>query len=113
VHGLDVLSESGATIVSARGEVDAYVAPALAAAFANQTWTAGGVVVDLEAVSFMDSTALGTVMRAVRELGEAGRQVKVVLPRGSARRVFELTTVDRLLPVAASRAEAVSELAQG
>jgi anti-sigma B factor antagonist len=110
VHGVQVLRERGATVVSARGEVDAYVAPALADAFASQAKTSGGIVVDLASVSFMDSTALGAVVRAVRELGEAGRPVRVVLPRGSARRVFELTTVDRLLPIAASRAQAVSEL---
>jgi hypothetical protein len=37
--------------------------------------------------------------------------VKVVLPRGPARRVFEITTVDRVLPVAHSRDDALEELA--
>ncbi len=112
MQGIEVLSTGGATVVSARGEVDAYVAPALESAFAQVSATGTAIVVDLEAVSFMDSTALGTVVRAVREADEGGRAARVVLPRGTARRVFELTTVDRILPVAPSRAEALAELAE-
>jgi anti-sigma B factor antagonist len=111
VHGIDVLTAGGATVVSARGELDAYEAPHLSAALNQAGLAHGGVVVDLGEVAFMDSTALGVVVRAVRELGEAGRGVMVVLPRGTARRVFEITTVDRVLPVAASRALALEELA--
>jgi anti-sigma B factor antagonist len=111
VHGIDVLTVDGTAVVSPQGELDAYEAPHLSAAL-NQAGLAGrGVVVDLDGVTFMDSTALGVVVRAVRELGEAGRRVRVVLPRGAARRVFEITTVDRVLPVAASRALALEELA--
>ena len=109
MHGIHVLTEAGVTVVSARGEVDAYVAPTLAAAFSDLS--EGRVVVDLESVAFMDSTALGAVVRAVRELGEAGSAVRVVLPRGPARRVFELTAVDRILPVERSRADAIAALA--
>jgi anti-sigma B factor antagonist len=111
VHDVDVLTAAGATVVSASGELDAYGAPDLTAALERATLDDRSVVVDLEAVAFMDSTALGVVVRAVRELGEAGRSVKVVLPRGPARRVFEITTVDRVLPVARSRDDALEELA--
>ena len=58
------------------------------------------VVVDLGLVSFMDSTALGVVVRSVREIEERGDDSRVVLPQGTARRIFEITTLDRVLPVA-------------
>lgn len=111
MHGIDVLTADGATVVSAKGELDAYEAPQLSDALRQAALADGGVVVDLGEVAFMDSTALGVVVRAVRELMEAGRRVRVVLPRGAARRVFEITTVDRVLPVAASRALALEEIA--
>jgi len=111
VHGIVLLTAAGATVVIAQGELDAYVAPHLSAVLERAAARDdGGVVVDLEEVAFMDSTALGVVVRAVRKLGESGRRVKVVLPRGTARRVFEITTVDRVLPVAHSRARALAEL---
>lgn len=110
VHGIELLTAGEATVVSAEGELDAYLAPDLDAALERAAGDGSAVVVDLEAVAFLDSTALGVVVRAVRELGEAGRDVRVVLPRGVARRIFEITTVDRVLPVAGSRAEALAEL---
>jgi len=109
VHRLQVDRESGATVVSGVGELDAYTAPDLSAIFDDLG--ADHVVVDLSAVSFMDSTALGLVVRAVRLLGERGGLVRVVLPRGAARRIFEITTLDGTLPVSSSREAALEELA--
>ena len=49
-------------------------------------------------------------MRGVRALDEEGARVQVVLPAGSARRIFEITALDRVLPVAASRQDALAAL---
>jgi anti-sigma B factor antagonist len=100
---------AGVATIVARGELDAYDAPELSGAFSELAQGAR-VVVDLGAVSFMDSTALGVVVRSVREIEERGDNSRVVLPRGTARRIFEITTLDRVLPVAESRAEAVEAL---
>jgi anti-sigma B factor antagonist len=108
VHRLQVDREFGATVVSGEGELDAYAAPDLSAIF--DSMGADRVVVDLDAVSFMDSTALGLVVRAVRVLSERGGQVRVVLPRSAARRIFEITTLDGTLPVCSSREAALEEL---
>jgi anti-sigma B factor antagonist len=109
VHRIWVDKERDATIVSAVGELDAYAAPDLTATF-DGVIDDRRLVADLGAVSFMDSTALGLVVRAVRELRERGGAVRVVLPQGSARRIFEITTVDRVLPLSPSRAQALADL---
>src|SRR5262245_60074248 len=98
-----------AAVLVADGELDAYSAPELTESFAEVS-RAGAVVVDLTGVSFMDSTALGLLVRALRELEEEDVTVRVVLPETPARRIFEITTLDRVLPVAASRGEALAEL---
>jgi anti-sigma B factor antagonist len=98
------------TVVTASGELDAFVERELEAAFEAAS-EGGPVVIDLAAVSFMDSTALGLLVRAVRSLDGKEGAVRVVLPHGTARRIFELTTLDRVLPVSASRDDALSELA--
>lgn len=97
------------TVVTAEGELDAFVAPDLTATFATIA-NDRRLVVDLTGVSFMDSTALGLLVRMVREAPERSAEVRVVLPRGAARRIFEITTLDRVLPVCSSRAEALAEL---
>jgi hypothetical protein len=49
-------------------------------------------------------------VRAVREIDDTGGAIRVILPAGTARRIFELTTLDRVLPVSGSRTQALSEL---
>ena len=109
MHRIQVDTDSDTAVVSGEGELDAYAAPDFSAIF--DELGAARVVIDLDAVSFMDSTALGLVVRAVRELGERGSVVRIVLPRSPARRIFEITTLDGALPVCASRREALAELA--
>ena len=97
------------TVVTASGELDAYVAGELTAAFETAA-DDGCLVADLAAVSFMDSTALGLLVRVVREVDERNGEIRVVLPRSSARRIFEITTLDRVLPVSPSLEGALAEL---
>jgi len=96
-------------VVRASGELDAFAVTELEAAFAD-LGKERRIVADLERVSFMDSTALGVLVRRVRELREANADVRVVLPRGTARRIFEITALDGALPVVADRAAALDEL---
>jgi anti-sigma B factor antagonist len=111
MHRVDIDrgGSDGVVVVVAGGELDAYAAPDLRAALAELA-DEQHLVVDLHAVSFLDSTALGVVVHAAREIEERGDRVLVVLPRGSARRIFEITTLDRALPVAPGRAEAIAAL---
>ena len=109
MHRLTVERSSGVAVVVARGELDAYSAPDLEAAFTD-VGAETAVVFDLDAVSFLDSTALGAVVRAVRHIRERRARALVVLPRGPARRIFEITALDGALPVAESRAEALRSL---
>ena len=71
---------------------------------------AGGavVVLDLTAVTFLDSTALGTIVGLLRRMRESGGSLRVVLPETEARRIFELTGLERSLDVRASRETALS-----
>jgi len=105
MHRVEVERGDGTVVVSAVGELDAYAAPDLADAFV-QVADEDLLIVDLAAVSFLDSTALGVVVRGLREVEDRRGSARIVLPTGSARRIFEITTLDRVLAVAPSRAEA-------
>jgi anti-anti-sigma factor len=109
VYRIYVETQGAAALVRAEGELDAFAAEDIGAAFVEAA-EARAVVADLAAVSFMDSTALGLIVRGMREIGERGARARVVLPRTTARRIFEITTLDRVLPVSASRGEALAEL---
>jgi anti-sigma B factor antagonist len=111
VHRIDVDVHDGTVVLIAAGELDAYSAPELRASLDGAGLQPdGALVADLSKVSFLDSTALGLVVRAVNEIAERGGRARVVLPDSAARRIFEITTLDRVLPVAQSRAEALEQL---
>jgi anti-sigma B factor antagonist len=99
-------------VVTLRGELDAHDAPRLRELFAEAIDAVGSVgtarlVLDLSTVEFLDSTALGTMIGAVRRARESGGEVAFVLPETTARRIFEITGLDQVLDVRASRAAAV------
>src|SRR4051794_36836518 len=73
---------------------------------------AADVILDLSAVSFIDSSALGVIVQADQRLGRQGRGLAVVAPKGTvAADMVEITRVDRTLRVAETRAEAQARLA--
>lgn len=110
VHRVTVERTEDAAVVQGAGELDAYAASDLEGAFA-EVLTEPRLVVDLAAVTFLDSTALGVAVRVMRQVAGSGGAAVLVLPRGPARRIFEITTLDKVLPVAESRADALARLA--
>jgi len=106
VHNITVDYSARANVVTASGELDAYIALDLAAALA-EAGTGKRLICNLTAATFMDSTALGLLVRTVRERDERGDETRIVLPQGTARRIFEITALDNALPVSPSLSEAM------
>ena len=68
------------------------------------------IVVDLSGTTFLDSAVLGILVSEHDQVKEAGLGFSVVLgdpPSQSVQRLFDLTRVDTVLPIVATRAEAV------
>lgn len=103
--------DSGLTLISLRGELDAHDAPRMRETFASalERGAEGApVVLDLAQVSFLDSTALGSIVGLLRRVREAGGDLRVVLPTGSALRIFEITGLDAVLTTFPTRAAALA-----
>jgi anti-sigma B factor antagonist len=96
-------------IVTVAGELDLALciklAPELNAAVRSAV---RAVVVDLEGVSLVDSSGIALLLNAFRRLDHAGRQFAVACPMGSPRRAFELTGLDRQLPIHETRRDALA-----
>lgn len=89
----------GVWVVTVRGEIDAFTAPDLRLALRQLIEERGAstLVIDLAAVTFLDSTALGVLLGALRRLRERDGSLLVVEPHPPAARVFELTGLDTVL----------------
>ena len=110
---LEVRKGDRLAVVTLRGELDAHDAPRLRELFADAIGEVADLaepclVLDLTAVAFLDSTALGSIVGAVRRIRETGGELSVVLPSSPARRIFEITGLDTILSVYSSRAEALA-----
>jgi anti-anti-sigma factor len=112
MHRIRTHLESDVVVLTAEGELDAFAAPVLTESLEDVRGGSddGRLLVDLRKVSFMDSTALGVLVRAVNEIVEGGGRARIVLPETAARRIFEITTLDDALPVARTLDEALVEL---
>lgn len=83
--------------VTVKGELDLATAPALddelRGLFADGTCR---LTVDLSEMTFIDSTGLATLVRALRATREGGGDIVLHAPQRSVRRVLEIAGADRL-----------------
>ena len=102
--GVEINTEGGDVTVALRGELDVLTAPFLwermEPALAGVT---GKLVFDFAELGFIDSMGLGVIVRAQSRLrGESPeRQVVIRHANAHARKVFEITGLDRVLDVQA------------
>lgn len=100
-------------VVSVRGEVDAYSAVVLRRELLGVIGSgARVVVVDLDATELIDSVTLGVLLGAVRRLQERRGELRIACPNPSIRRTFEITQLDHVLALYATRAEALAAAAE-
>ena len=105
---VEVPSASGVAI---DGEVDVAAVPGLERALeAAIETTAGGFVVDLSGVEFMDSSGLLAMLNARGLLAREERALAVVCPVGPVRQLIEVAGVADLLVVCDSREDAEAAL---
>ena len=101
---------NGCRIVAAGGEIDAHTAPRLRERI-HEVLAEPGIdhlVIDLSSATFLDSSALGVLVGALKRMREVDGRFDVVLPTSPLRRIFEITALDRVLALHETRAEALS-----
>lgn len=67
------------------------------------------VIVDLEAVPFIDSSGLVALISGARNLNAQGGILRLVAPQPQVRLLFELTMAERVLNIYPSRASALQD----
>ena len=89
----------GEVIVAVRGEIDVASAPGLWDQLAEAIPDTQRLVLDLSETQFIDSTALSIIVRALRRLRHGGGDLIIRSPRPNARKVFNITGLDRVLTI--------------
>ena len=100
---LTTLTESGDGYVTvlADGEIDLYTAPTLReAALAAMRQHGTTLRLDLNDVTFMDSTGIEVLLATRRRAELEGGSLTLCRPSQAARRVIEVTGLDKLFTIA-------------
>jgi anti-sigma B factor antagonist len=97
---IQVTSTDGEVVVSVRGEIDMATAPSL---WKELTELIPDVqkrlVIDLADTRFIDSTGMGVFVKAFERLQHDGAELVLKSPNNSARKVLNLTGLDKVLIV--------------
>ena len=91
---------TGVPVVAVAGEIDVATAPALRDRLQAQVHSgASTVVVDLLQVTFLDSTALGVLVGALKHCREAGGDLRLVISEARILKVFEITGLTQVFSI--------------
>lgn len=99
----------GVPVIAAPEEIDLTNAEALRSALQQAAVDGCGILVlDMTRTLFCDSSGLHTLVAAHKRAQAEGRQLVLVMSGGTVPRVFTLTGIDRVIPHAATVAEALT-----
>ncbi|MDQ4071275.1 MAG: STAS domain-containing protein [Actinomycetota bacterium] len=99
-------------VIELGGEIDLYTAPEFKERMAEIIEEGKTrMVVDLSQATFIDSTTLGVLVGGVKRLRPAGGSLALVCTDENIVKIFEITGLDRVFPIHASRDEALADVA--
>ena len=111
---LNVYSDApGSTVVAVGGEIDVYSAPKLRERLI--TLVDGGsyhLIVDMEAVEFLDSTGLGVLVGGLKRVRAHDGWIDLVCTQGRILRIFRITGLSKVFSIYDSVADAVAAHAE-
>jgi anti-sigma B factor antagonist len=100
-----------AYLIALSGEVDLYTAPEFKQQLLEIVGQGGrDVVIDFTDTTFIDSTTLGVLVGGVKRLRPNGGQLSLVCSDRNIAKIFEITGLDKVFPIYATRNEAVEKL---
>ncbi|WP_284141782.1 MULTISPECIES: STAS domain-containing protein [unclassified Virgibacillus] len=97
---IDVVEIAEGSVVNLVGEIDAYTAPNLKNALLPLTKKENNLVqVDMEQVSYMDSTGLGVFVNVLKSSKEHGSKLQLVNLQERVFRLFKITGLHEIMDI--------------
>ncbi|HEX5947285.1 MAG TPA: STAS domain-containing protein [Acidimicrobiales bacterium] len=105
----EVSEIAGWTVVNVWGELDVATSPTLRETLIRLVSEGSNrLVLDLEGVDFLDSTGLGTIISALKRVRTHDGDLRLVCTRARIARLFEITGLDKAVPLLPSVDAAVA-----
>jgi anti-sigma B factor antagonist len=101
-------------VIEVSGEVDLFTAPELKTLITEGMENGTSqIVIDLSATSFLDSSGLGVLIGAVKRLRDRDGKLTIVNVDSNIAKTFEITGLDQIFTICATREEALAALDAG
>jgi anti-sigma B factor antagonist len=98
-------------VLAVAGEIDLFTAPELKSALGDAVEAGRSrIVVDLTQTTFLDSTALGVLIGAVKRLRSRDGAMTIVNTDPNIAKTFEITGLDQIFTIRPTREEAIDAL---
>jgi|SRR5580704_17342935 anti-sigma B factor antagonist len=102
------VSEPGVPVLLVRGEIDVASAPEFHASLSDLIGQGPEIIiVDMSDVSFIDSTGLGVLVGAEKQMRDAGQALRLVVTQPQIIRLLELTGLDEVFTILSNGNDAV------
>lgn len=97
---IEAAHQPDAYVIRVKGELDLGGCPGLDLALKTAEQTkAGRIIVDLEQLTFIDSSGVGTLVEASRRSAGNGSRLELTRGRGRPAEILRLMALDRTLPL--------------
>jgi anti-sigma B factor antagonist len=107
-----VAAGKGPSVVSLAGELDLSTIPRVEAPLFGEL-SQRAVIVDLSALSFIDSSGMAVLIKAFRAADGDRRMHTVIAPGSQVERVLRIAGIHRAMPLFADREAALDSLLNG
>ena len=105
----EIRHEGGVAVVSLSGDVDLESSPAVRAALLDCVGMKRGVLVDMSAVSYIDSSGVASLVEAFQTARKSDTRFALVEVSEAAMRVLELARLDQVFSIHKTLAEALGD----
>jgi anti-sigma B factor antagonist len=97
---IDTSQSSQQSLIRVVGEVDLYSSPELRKAILEAVPSAeGGLAIDMEGVTYIDSSGVATLVEGLRSAREHGTGFTLISPSPAVMQVLELARLDSVFEV--------------
>lgn len=99
--GIDVQHKENKTaVIDLSGEIDVYTAPKFKESLINLIEEGyHDIVVDLQDVTFMDSTGLGALVGGLKRVKPLGGSLVLICNQDKILKIFEITGLNKVFPI--------------
>ena len=96
---IDVKRDDRATVLVLRGDLDLSTAPELRDALVEVIDVGARIVIDMEALDFLDSAGLGILVGGLKRARTHGGELELVCSSRAVLKPIEITALDRVFTI--------------